>query len=194
MKLVLIRHGRTEANERRLYCGSTDLPLSPAGAEALRTAGAEALRRRFGGFRFLSSGMRRCDETLRILFGEVPFEVEPRFAEMDFGGFEMRAFGELKDDPAYLAWISGDNEANVAPGGESGRQMEARVFKALDELLGRGGDAVLVTHGGPIAAIMARLFPDEGKNRYEWLPKNGGGYIVEIGDGAILWSRTGADC
>ena len=36
-----------------------------------------------------------------------------------------------------------------------------------------------MTHGGSIAAIMAHLFPDEGKNRYEWQPKNGRGFLLE---------------
>ena len=31
MRILLLRHGITEANEKHLYCGSTDLPLSPAG-------------------------------------------------------------------------------------------------------------------------------------------------------------------
>lgn len=34
-RVVLLRHGSTQANERGLYCGSTDLPLSPAGREEL---------------------------------------------------------------------------------------------------------------------------------------------------------------
>ena len=38
--LYLLRHSLTEANERRLYCGWTDLPLSPAGrALAEKTCG-----------------------------------------------------------------------------------------------------------------------------------------------------------
>ena len=36
MRLILLRHGLTEANERHLYFGSTDLPLSERGREALR--------------------------------------------------------------------------------------------------------------------------------------------------------------
>ncbi|MGI6235680.1 MAG: histidine phosphatase family protein [Christensenellales bacterium] len=32
MILHLIRHGKTYANEQRLYCGQTDLPLSDTGA------------------------------------------------------------------------------------------------------------------------------------------------------------------
>ena len=35
MRILLLRHGITEANEKHLYCGSTDLPLSRAGREAL---------------------------------------------------------------------------------------------------------------------------------------------------------------
>ena len=34
--IYLIRHGRTEANEKHFYCGSTDLPLTEAGRASLR--------------------------------------------------------------------------------------------------------------------------------------------------------------
>ena len=37
MTIYLIRHGKTSANEKHLYCGSTDLPLSNAGKEELRS-------------------------------------------------------------------------------------------------------------------------------------------------------------
>ena len=36
MTIYLIRHGKTEANEKHLYCGSTDLPLSEAGRGELQ--------------------------------------------------------------------------------------------------------------------------------------------------------------
>ena len=35
MKLILLRHGITEANEKRLYCGATDIGLSETGKAAL---------------------------------------------------------------------------------------------------------------------------------------------------------------
>ena len=100
---------------------------------------------------------------------------------MDFGAFEMRSYEEMKEDPEYLAWITGDNEANVTPGGESGNVMKARVLSALDRLLRENRDVLLVTHGGVIAHVMTALFPEEGKNRYEWQPKPGGGYEVTVG-------------
>ena len=129
MKIYLIRHGRTEANEQHLYCGSTDLP----------------------------------------------HEVDPRFREIDFGVFEMHGYEELKDRPDYQAWITGDNERNIPPRGESGIQMKRRVLEALADLR---DDTCIITHGGVIAAIMEHLFPDEGMNRYQWQPKPGGGYAI----------------
>ena len=178
MRLILIRHGNTAANERHLYCGATDLPLSESGRSALAARRAAVPDAR--GCRVLTSGMRRCEETLAILFGEVPHEADAAFREMDFGAFEMRSYEEMKNDPDYIAWISGDNEANETPGGESGQIMTARVTAGLLRLIADGRDTLLVTHGGVIAAIMAYLFSAEGKNRYEWQPRPGGGYVVEI--------------
>lgn len=170
MTIYLIRHGKTEANERHLYCGSTDLSLSEAGKSELCQ-----LHYDIKNVRFLTSGMKRTNETLQILFGDVPFEVEPPFREVDFGIFEMHSYEELKDTPAYQDWLTGDNEANVPPGGESGVQMKERVLQAFSEIR---EDTCIITHGGVIATIMERLFPNEGKNRYEWQPKNGQGYLI----------------
>ena len=132
------------------------------------------------GFRVLTSGMIRCEETLSILFGNIPHEMDASFREMDFGAFEMRSYEEMKNDPDYIAWISGDNEANLTPGGESGNLMTARVICGLNRLIADGSDMLLVTHGGVIASIMAYLFAGEGKNRYEWQPKPGGGYEIDV--------------
>lgn len=170
MTIYLIRHGKTRANEAHLYCGSTDLPLSEAGKEELK-------QRRYSlpPVRYLTSGMKRTDETLKILFGEVPFAAEPRFREVDFGVFEMHSYEELKDRPDYGQWLTGDNEANIPPMGESGNRMKARVLEAFFAL---DRDTVVVTHGGCIAAIMQALFPEEGKNRYQWQPACGCGYAI----------------
>ena len=170
MTIYLIRHGKTRANEKHLYCGSTDLPLSDAGKEELRSVHYDIKN-----VRFITSGMKRTDETLRILFGDVPCEVDPRFREVDFGIFEMHSYEELKDTPEYQNWLTGDNEANIPPRGENGLQMKARVLQAFSEIR---EDACIITHGGVIAAIMEQLFPDENKNRYEWQPQPGHGYAI----------------
>ena len=180
MKLVLLRHGLTGANEKHLYCGATDIGLSAAGKETLQLRKKETAYPDVSGMHIITSGMRRCEETLSLLFGDVPHEADPAFREMDFGVFEMRSYDEMKGDPVYIAWITGDNEKNVAPGGESGEIMAVRVLEGLGRLLTDGRDTMLVTHGGVIAVIMAQLFPSEGKNRYEWQPSPGGGYVVDF--------------
>ncbi len=170
MTIYLIRHGKTKANEMHLYCGSTDLPLSEAGKAEL-----QALHYDIENVRFITSGMKRTNETLHILFGDVPYEEDPRFREVDFGIFEMHSYEELKDNPEYQVWLSGDNNANVPPQGESGDQMKARVLAAFSEIK---EDTCIITHGGAITAIMEHLFSNEQKNRYEWQPSPGKGYQV----------------
>ena len=149
---------------------------------------------------FITSGMKRTVQTLELLFGDGKADdseavesvcdsesaahfVDPRFREIDFGIFEMQGYDDLKDTPEYQEWISGDNEVNVCPGGESGRQMEVRVMEAFSELReffmdDSGRDAVVVTHGGVIAAIMNNLFPEENKSRFDWQPAPGCGYVI----------------
>lgn len=174
MTVYLIRHGMTLANERHLYCGSTDLPLSEGGRGELENQPRVSV----GDARFLTSPMLRCRETLAILFGDVHCEVCPDFREIDFGVFEMHSYEQLKDDPAYQAWLDADPERTPPPGGESGEQMKRRVLRALQPVLEADRDTVIVTHGGVIAAVMESLFPEEGKNRYQWQPKPGQGYAV----------------
>ena len=170
MNIYLIRHGKTPANEQRIYCGSTDMSLSEGGIDELKN-----LSYNIKNVRFLTSGMKRTNETLKIIFGDVPFDEDPRFREIDFGVFEMHSYEQLKDTPEYQAWLTGDNNANIPPQGESGVQMKERVLNAFSEIK---EDTCIITHGGCIAAIMEHLFPGEGKNRSEWQPKNGRGYII----------------
>ena len=170
MTIYLIRHGKTVANEQHLYCGSTDLSLSPLGLEELK-----CLHYEVGECLFVTSGMRRTEQTLSALFGDVAYETDPNFREIDFGIFEMKSYDQLKDDPEYQVWLTGDNQANTPPGGESGNAMTQRAlaaFRAIDQ------DTVVITHGGVIAAVMDSLFPQEGKNRYQWQPAPGHGYKI----------------
>ena len=187
MRLLLIRHGRTAANDGHLYCGSTDLPLSESGRAALLELRDSGGYPALDGYTVYTSGMRRTEETLQLLYGPVEHTVSTALREMDFGRFEMHSYDQLKEDDDYRAWCDGDNESNVAPGGESGRIMQRRVLSASDALIEKGEDAAIVLHGGPIASIMAHLFPLEEKNRFEWQPPNGKGYLITISGEDRTW-------
>ncbi len=177
-KIYLIRHGWTRADKHRLYCGATDLPLTKSGAAELRKAAEEFSYPSAENCRIYTSGMLCAEQTLKLIWGKQPHEMLPALREMNFGDFEMHSYEELKDDAAFSAWLSGDNEANVCPNGESGVELKKRAIAAFAALAGAAGNAIVVTHGGVIAAIMAHLFPGEGKNRYSWQPTPGCGYAI----------------
>ena len=147
-QILLLRHGRTKANEEHLYCGSTDWPLIQEGREQLsRKRGAYGT----DWDSFYTSGLIRTKETLELLFGEQEAVIEvPDLREMDFGAFEGKSYEMLRDNPAYQEWISGDNERKICPGGESGEQMRERVLRAVDRILQNdpAKRIVIVTHGG----------------------------------------------
>ena len=182
MRLYLIRHGQTMANINYIYCGATDLPLSDAGIEKLKNLHYKVPE----SCRFLTSGMLRTEQTLYYLFGEREHEQDKRFRELDFGVFEMHSYEELKEREDYQVWISGEHEKNVAPEGESGEQMKKRVLEGLKDLLDQKKDTVLVAHGGVIAIIMAYLYPEEKKSRFDWQPSPGHGYLIADTEYEIL--------
>lgn len=178
MTLTLLRHGQTEGNRLRLYYGRTDLPLSPEGLDELLALRETAS---FPKGRLYTSGLLRAEQTLRALYGDQPHQVLPDLREMDFGDFEMKSYAQLKEDPDYQRWITGDNEINVCPGGESAAQMLERAEKALLPLIGQEEDAVCITHGGVIAGLMLLWFAEG--NRYTWTPQPGRGFCVTFADG-----------
>lgn len=183
MKLVLLRHGMTPANEARLYCGSTDVALSDKGRAQLRARRTRVRYPAIDGLERITSGMRRTDETLQILFGVEPDRREPALREMDFGRFEMHSYAQLKEDADYQRWIADETGAVPTPGGESTAAFRRRVAAAFDAL---HRDALVVCHGGVIAARMGQLFPEEGRNLYQWQPDFGLGYALVLERGA--WS------
>ena len=176
--LYMIRHSLTEGNERRLYYGATDLPLSENGRALCRSLrGTIELPE---GVLYATSGMLRAEETLQLLIGSVAHEILPDLREMEMGAFEMHSYDELKGRAAYQAWLAGDMAENHTPGGESEREVQQRVLRALAALRAQKRDVLAVVHGGTIVHIMQALFPGEGKNRYEWQPKPGFGYEIDM--------------
>ena len=197
-KIYLIRHGRTEANEARIYCGATDLPLSENGAKDI-----EKMREYYqnlvpGKAKYFTTGMKRTNQTFEILFeknGKLPeCGVVTGFKEINFGIFELKAYNDLKDDSQYITWISGNYESNIPPEGESGDQMSERILKAFaDFLQTTDEESVVVCHGGTAYYIMRYLFPEENKNLFEWEPKNGCGYVIELKDGKWSYEKIGIE-
>ena len=181
MEIHLIRHGKTLANEKKLYCGQTDLPLSETGREDIislknqRTYPPPAEI-------FFTSGLLRAEQTLEILYGNVGRITVPDIAEYHFGLFEMKSYEELKERNDYQAWITDEAGGVSCPGGASKQQFTERIIEGyagiLDKALQAGNNSVFIScHGGTITCVMEHLMPGQ-KNFYEWQPQPGRGYTL----------------
>lgn len=185
MKVYLIRHGKTAANEQRLYCGQTDVPLSEDGIQELKNKKSIFKYPDVKDLDVYTSGLLRTEQTLTVLFGDILHKTVPGLMEINFGAFEMKSYEMLKDDEAYIQWCSGDNEANIPPGegAESGYQMRDRALSAFKEILEEGKDCLIVSHGGPITALYQAYNALDSSTWYDIQPKNGEGFLLEFEDG-----------
>ena len=178
MKLTLLRHGETEGSRNGLYYGAADIPVLPESLEELKKRAAAGVYPT--GKRYYTSGMLRAEQTLRAIYGDVPFTVLPGLREMDFGDFEMRAYaGDLEHDPQFIVWCE-DSEHNMCPNGESAPQVLARNLAAIQTVIDPGEDAVCVIHGGVTSGLMMHWF---GGTRYDWSPLPGTGFQITFDGG-----------
>ena len=189
-----IRHGITEGIINKWYYGSADLPLTDEGYEALRELMAEGIYPPLGDADCYTSGMLRADQTLKVIYGNVPFKTIPLLREMNCGSWECKTFNELQKEPEYEEWINNKEGSFTFPGGgDSVISFNERIQKGLKELCGyqrlkelshrhSGKDAVsiMVCHGGTIAAAMEGWFPGDRENFWQWIPATGRGFTVEF--------------
>lgn len=82
--------------------------------------------------------------------------LDARLKEIHFGDWELRSYADI--GTAIDAWAD-DPLGFRAPGGESARDMSARVLHWLDALRAAAPAApvVVVAHGGPLRAIAGHL-------------------------------------
>jgi broad specificity phosphatase PhoE len=152
-QLTLIRHALTEWNASGRVQGHSDIPLSPAGK-----AQAEALGERLAKLQVTAvyaSPLKRSLETVHIALPERPVCLEARLMELDFGVFEGRTAEVNQRDEAWRLWHE-DPYGRQAPGGESYRELRARVAEWLAELPAEG-HLVAVTHSGTIQMLLAHV-------------------------------------
>ena len=152
-RLALIRHAPTAWTEQGRIQGRTDVPLSPRGRAA-------AARRRppaqLAGADWASSPLVRARNTARLM-GVKHVAIEARLTEMNWGRWEGRRLAALRDE---LGAAMAENEArglDFRPdGGESPRDVQARLAPWLAEVAARKRPLVAVTHKGVIRAIVAQ--------------------------------------
>jgi broad specificity phosphatase PhoE len=158
MQLILIRHGETLWNKEGRVQGTSDVKLSATGkkqaellALSLKDHLIEAIH---------ASPLKRAYQTAEIInkFHHVDIQIHRDLMEMDQGDFEGLSFKELMAGKKEFLqkWIS-DPASVKMPNGESLSELQKRAWSAMEEIIGKSQNALIVSHNFTIAAILCRL-------------------------------------
>ncbi|MEM1298300.1 MAG: histidine phosphatase family protein [Pseudomonadota bacterium] len=142
--MIFLRHPVTEAAPGLCY-GRMDLGLGAEAPGQIETA----LRTCPRILRITSSPARRCRELAEAIAtrDEANLTFDTRLWEMDFGDWEGLLWSEIPRDQSD-PWA--EDFWNIAPpGGETFREVHARVSDALSEIV---EGTVVIAHGGVIRA------------------------------------------
>lgn len=169
MRLYVVRHCTTECSAKKIYCGVTDVPLSPEGQRE-----AQRLRDAMRDVKFdlaIASPLLRAKETVAAIVGEreIPILFDDRLKERAFGAFEGRSVEGEEGKPFRYG------VAMKYPGGESYFQVAARIYALLDELKEKdaGKNILLVSHGSACRIIRSYFKDMTDEEFYGYSQPNG---------------------
>ena len=103
MKLFLVRHGQTTANQQQFYAGQTDVPLTEQGRQE-----AEAIRPILAKFTFdrvYSSDLIRAMHTAELAIPGCIYETTPLLREVGMGSLELQPIAEVEADMRSSYWM-----------------------------------------------------------------------------------------
>lgn len=161
--VLLVRHGRTDANAAAVLAGRTP----GTRLDGVGRAQARSLADRLAGVTLgavVSSPLERCLETATALTserGRPAVEVDDRLTECDYGDWTGRTLATLARTKLWKI-VQAHPSAATFPGGESLRSIQARAVEAVRAHDAKvGADAgpnavwVAVSHGDVIKAVVA---------------------------------------
>jgi len=158
-RLYLVRHGQVADGHTDRYHGHNDVDLSPTGIRQCQALAAHLRDVSFAGL--YASDLTRTRRGAEII-GQgrgLPVQVIPAFREINFGIWEGLTFQEIMERyPEELRQRFNDLANYRIPGGESLKDLEARVSPALAELRQRhvGQNFLVVAHAGINRVILSR--------------------------------------
>ena len=189
-KIHLICNGLSEGGTDGRYIGRMDVDLSEEGRKELQSMLADKSYSYPKAEAVISSPLKRCIETAKLIYPESNPIIIDDLAEYDFGEFDGKTAEELKDSEEFKEWLKGGGEA-FAPHGESNNEFLKRVylgFVKIVEGIDRSGfrSVAIVTHGGVIMTIM-QYFALPECPMHEWIMPAGHGYTLNFN--SRIWNN-----
>lgn len=181
-RVLLIRHGETEWNRLKRYCGFIDVALNATGKQQARKLGKRLDKEPV--HKVYASDRLRALETARLVFKGRRIKRLSGLREMHFGIFEGLTHKEIlkKYPELYGKWLKDPYSIGI-PKGESLTGFRKRIIRAVKEIVRahQGETVALVCHGGAISALLAHL--KRSKEFWGLVPKSASLSIVEFRSG-----------
>jgi alpha-ribazole phosphatase len=156
-QVILVRHTEVATRWTTRCYGCTDVGLSRAGRQQAAALAAELAAQRITNV--IHSGLKRAAylaHWLASLQGLTPI-ADLRWQERNFGSWEGRGWHTIwKQTGNAMDGMFTDPDRFRPGGGETTAELSARSLAAWHALPAKGL-IVVVSHGGPIAAVRATL-------------------------------------
>lgn len=192
-RLHVFRHGEVVTGPARVCRGHTDAPLSDLGHQQSRLVADRFLAQYGPPARVFSSDLSRCRD-LAVLF-QAPVETIPDLREQHMGDWEGRTWESLtRENGAAVTAFWDDYVAGRPPGGESWGEAAARVQRWYGAQRPLEGRIVVVTHIGPIRALLCGwlgLGPGQG---LRFAPAYASETVVLDADAGAVIESLGVPC
>jgi broad specificity phosphatase PhoE len=178
-RIVVLRHAETEWSRAGRHTGRTDVPLTPDGEEAARSAAGRLAA--FAPSLVLASPLQRARRTAEL--AGLAADVDPDLVEWDYGTYEGRTTQGIKDDLGDQAWSVWTTLDGLGESVEDVGARAARVLTRCQPVVEGGGDVVLVAHAHLLRILTAV---------HLGLPATGGRSFVlpPAGIGVLGWERS----
>ncbi len=152
MKLIIVRHGETDANAEQIIQGQTDTELNEKGKEQAKKAAFRFKNEKIDAI--FSSDLTRTKQTAAEIarFHNIPIQYTKELRERNYGSVEMKT----KDEYYDVIEKSGKTRHEFKPdGGESFKEVMERAKKFLKKMRKyEGKTGVIVSHGGFIRMLL----------------------------------------
>jgi probable phosphoglycerate mutase len=187
MKLLLARHGQTQANAEHRYLGALDLPLNQRGVEQAHEL-SQLLNERVDVI--YSSPLLRARKTAEIVAGYLglPVHIAPAFRERHVGVFEGLTQKQAQEQfPALWSQNITRHWLAAPDGGESISAVFDRVSQGLANLVrAHSGQAVLLIAHGFVAKVVRALVLGSTSDFFEWQLENAALLPLKISQKSLL--------
>lgn len=197
-KLLLVRHGQSEANNLDIFAGNYDIELTELGHKQAKCT-AKFIADNYKVDKVYASDLKRAYKTAEYVAEAVGCDViaDKNFREISAGKWEGVKFDVISEKyaDAWEKWRT-DLGNSRCTGGESVRELGERVINALKKVAeeNEGKTIAIGTHATPIRATQC-VFGEYGYDRMMEFPWVSNASVTELvyEDGKFALTKIGED-